>query len=78
MPPMTDSENRTPLPNYEAWLEFIVGQCEINLTAKYCAERIEQLSDLRAPSTKSFLQCYGDDYRVDVISWFEQAATTAS
>ncbi|MEM6278092.1 MAG: hypothetical protein AAF733_01340 [Verrucomicrobiota bacterium] len=75
---MSEAANRMPLPNYEAWREFITGQCEIALTASYCHERIEQLNDLRAPATKSFLQCYGDDYRMDVISWFEEAAAAAS
>ncbi|MEM7600832.1 MAG: hypothetical protein AAF357_05400, partial [Verrucomicrobiota bacterium] len=62
---MITSSVRIPLPNYEAWQEFIVGQCEISLTNDYCQERIAELGNLKAPSTKSFIQSYGDDYRID-------------
>lgn len=72
------SSNQAPLPNYEAWREFIIGQCEISLTEAYCHERIEKLSDVSIPATKSFLQKYGDDYRMEVISWFEKANASAA
>ena len=75
---MLNSANRRPLPNYEAWCEFTLGQCGITLTKSYCLERIKELEDLRAPATRSFIQSYGDDYRVEVISWFERAASEGS
>ena len=71
---MLTSSNSPPLPNYEAWREFTLGQCGITLTESYCLDRIRELENLRAPATRSFIQSYGDDYRIDVISWFERAA----
>lgn len=63
---------------YQEWRAAITGPCGLTLTKDYCETRIKALNDPAEPSTKSFTEAYGDDYRQLVISWFEQAAHQAT
>lgn len=72
------SGNNEPLRSYEIWHEFTTGQCGLDLSRSFCFERIEELRDDSASTTKSFVACYGPSYREMVVSWFERAAVAAS
>jgi len=61
---------------YEEWHEAITTRCGLTLTKTYCEERIRALSDPKDPSTRSFVELYGDRYLAKVVSWFERASVT--
>jgi hypothetical protein len=60
----------------EEWHEAITTRCGLTLTKTYCEERIRALSDPKDPSTRSFVELYGDHYLAKVVSWFERASVT--
>ncbi|MEO1335076.1 MAG: hypothetical protein AAFV29_05515, partial [Myxococcota bacterium] len=53
----------------------ITVKCKIPLTGDYVEKRIEALCDTQDRTTARFIALYGDDYRLRVIRWFEQART---
>lgn len=71
---METSNPGEPLKSYGTWYAFATGECGLKLTPSYCRERIDELLDAGRPSTKSFLESYGAEYRDRVVSWFERAA----
>jgi hypothetical protein len=63
---------------FSEWRRAITVRCGLTLSRDYCAERIAALRDDTIPTTRNFIKDYGEDYRVLVISWFEQAHHEAS
>jgi len=59
--------------NFHEWRHCIEVKCGIPLTASFILQRIEALSDLNNITTKEFTRLYGEDYRVQVIQWYQQA-----
>ncbi|NJM37719.1 MAG: hypothetical protein HC845_07590 [Akkermansiaceae bacterium] len=63
--------------SYQEWREAITGKCGLELDRAYCEERIAALADFSIPSTRSFLDTYGQDYLATVSSWFQRASEEA-
>ena len=59
--------------NYNEWRNAITNLGGFTLDRPYCEERIAALADETIPTTKSFLQAYGPEYRDLVVSWFTRA-----
>lgn len=59
---------------YEQWRESYGARCGITLTADYARERLAALNDPADRATREFTACYGEDYRRQVVAWFERAA----
>jgi hypothetical protein len=62
---------------FHEWRDAITRRCGLELTAAYCAERVQALMDSSVPSTKNFVETYGEDYLRNVISWFRRAGEEA-
>lgn len=60
---------------YAEWRQCITVDCGIELTADYIQARITALRDNNDSHTSRFVTMYGDDYRDQVVRWFEQAAS---
>ncbi len=77
------SETMT-LSNYADWKHCITQLCGIPLTGPYIEERLTALRDPANHTTQKFVSMWGEDHRLRVIGWFEQAqqeqggTTTAS
>ncbi|MBG7607342.1 MAG: hypothetical protein N2A42_00545 [Luteolibacter sp.] len=65
-------------PNYFEWHSAITGPCGLTLSRSYCQERIAALADPKNPSTRSFVETYGETYLEQVSAWFQQAKTEAT
>jgi len=63
--------------DFEEWRRAITLRCGLTLSRDYCAERIAALQNEAVPSTRSFIETYGENYRQTVISWFETARLQA-
>ncbi|MCH8473786.1 MAG: hypothetical protein LAT55_00990 [Opitutales bacterium] len=63
---------------YGEWHKAITLRCRLKLTKAYTKERLQALQNDAEPTTKEFLQTYGEDYRKQVIHWFERAHREAS
>ena len=61
---------------YDEWLRCITHDCGITLTRAYLQERIQRLRDGNAPDTTRFIELYGYEHRLAVLSWFEKAFAT--
>ena len=59
--------------NYQEWRHCIEVKCNIPLTKNFITTRIEALQDLSEDETVKFQKLYGDDYRLQVLEWYEQA-----
>jgi hypothetical protein len=64
--------------DFEEWHRAITLRCGLTLSHDYCAERITALQDEAVPSTRNFIDTYGETYRQTVISWFETARRQAT
>lgn len=64
--------------NFSEWRKAITVRCGLTLSRDYCAGRIAALRDDTVPTTRNFINDYGENYRALVISWFEQAHNEAS
>lgn len=64
--------------NYDDWRRTITCVCRLELSRAYCQERQRALADEQDPATRSFLECYGLDYRDLVVSWFRRAENEAT
>ncbi len=61
------------LKSYEDWKHCITVLCGIPLTRPYIEERLTALRDPADPSTQKFVATWGEQHRLCVIGWFEQA-----
>lgn len=57
--------------SFEEWQHCITVKCGIALTESYCRKRIEALENTKAYETEKFTALYGDDYRQQVLGWFQ-------
>lgn len=67
-----------PLRTYDDWKHCIVELCRIPLTEPYVAQRLQELRDESNFNTRKFVNSWGDNHRMQVIAWFEQAQTELS
>ena len=58
---------------YMEWRHALTEKCNISLSSEYARSRILALQDLGNSATREFTSKYGDEYRQQVIQWFEQA-----
>jgi len=75
---MNTNHRDDPLRSFEEWHAYSTGQCGLKLSGAYCRERVSELRDDTSPSTRSFVESYGQRYRDTVVSWFERAASEAT
>ena len=64
--------------NFSEWCRAITLRCGLTLSRDYCVEWIAALRDETIPMTQNFIKNYGENYRTQVSSWFEQAHHEAS
>lgn len=63
----------TSLRSYDDWKYCIESLCKIPLTRGYVAQRLEELRDTNNFTTRKFARTWGDEHRMQVITWFERA-----
>ena len=61
------------LKSYEEWKHCITQMCGIPLTGPYIEERLTALRNPADYNTQKFVGMWGDQHRLRVIGWFEQA-----
>jgi hypothetical protein len=61
------------LQTFEDWKHCITVLCGIPLTRSYIDQRLAALRDPADYSTQKFVAAWGDQHRLRVIGWFEQA-----
>ena len=59
--------------DFREWKNCIEVSCGIPLTTAFATKRIAELNDDNNHHTKEFIRLYGNTYRLQVISWFEQS-----
>ena len=64
--------------NYGEWRDFIEVKCRLPLTQQVIQERIAALGNESDNETKKFRDLYGDDYWMQVRSWYQQALGDAN
>lgn len=63
--------------DYQEWREAITTLGGFTLDQEYCEQRINALKDDTDKGTQSFIEVFGEEYREQVINWFQQALTEA-
>lgn len=63
---------------YQEWREGLTVKCRQPLTAEYAEGRLNALRNDRDKTTREFIKVYGEDYRQQVIRWFERARNEAT
>ena len=58
---------------YERWRRCITVDCGLALTPAFIKTRLAELRDNNAHRTRRFIECYGENHRARVITWFERA-----
>ena len=61
------------LKSYEDWKHCITVLCGIPLTKSYIEQRLTALRDPANNTTQKFVPMWGEQHRLRVIGWFEQA-----
>jgi hypothetical protein len=61
------------LKSYEDWKHCITVLCGIPLTTPYIEQRLIALRDPSDYTTRKFVATWGEQHRLRVIGWFEQA-----
>ena len=61
------------LTSYEDWKHCITVLCGIPLTEPYIEQRLAELGDPANNTTQKFVAMWGEDHRLRVVGWFEQA-----
>ena len=61
------------LKSYEDWAHCITQLCGIPLTVPYIEQRLTALRDPGNSATQRFVATWGEQHRLRVIGWFEQA-----
>ena len=59
---------------YESWRHCIEVKCGLSLTPEFLQTRITILGNPEHPESRRFADLYGDSYRKQVLTWFQQAA----
>ena len=60
--------------NYAECRQALTVRCGIRHTPEYVRDRITALQNPADRSTAEFIDCYGEAYLRQVITWFEKAA----
>ena len=58
---------------YAGWRVCIEVHCGIPLTPAFIAERLAELRQRWHPSTRRFVELYGEEHLACTIGWFERA-----
>lgn len=61
------------LESYADWKTCIEHYCGIPLTQTFVAARVSELSDMNHEKTRRFIETWGEQHRLRVLSWFETA-----
>ena len=61
------------MKTYEDWKHCITRLCGIPLTGPYIEQRLSDLRDPANHTTRKFVGMWGEEHRLRVIGWFEQA-----
>ena len=61
------------LKSYEDWKHCITELCGIPLTGPYIEQRLAAMRNPADTMTQKFVTMWGDQHRLRVIGWFEQA-----
>ena len=61
------------LKSYEDWKHCITVLCDVQLTGPYIEQRLTALRDPANSTTQKFAAVWGEQHRLRVIGWFEQA-----
>lgn len=61
------------LKSYDDWKHCTTVLCGIPLTRPYVEQRLTALRDPTDPTTQKFIATWGEEHRLRVIGWFEQA-----
>lgn len=61
------------LKSYEDWKHCITMLCGIPLTGPYIEQRLAALRDPANNTTQKFVAMWGEQHRLRVIGWLEQA-----
>ena len=57
--------------NYSSWRHCIEVSCAIALSPDYIAKRIAILADSTHKETVRFKNLYGEEWRQQVLAWFQ-------
>lgn len=63
--------------DYTSWRYCIEVKCGLALTPQFLQARIAALGDPRHEESQRFAKLYGEQYREQVLAWFQRAATEA-
>ena len=66
-------ENAIIPHDYETWHHCITVDCGLELTPDYVKERITSLQNKKDFRTQQFVRLYGQQHRLNVLSWFQRA-----
>ena len=66
-------ENAIIPHDYETWHHCITVDCGLELTPGYIQERITSLQNKKDFRTQQFARLYGQQHRLNVLSWFQRA-----
>ncbi|WP_104402411.1 hypothetical protein [Vibrio penaeicida] len=59
--------------NFNEWRHCITVECGISLTPDYIEKRIQALHSEKDEHTRQFVRLYGEQYKQQVVTWFERA-----
>ena len=60
--------------DYSSWRYCIEVKCGIALSPEYLANRIAILGDSTHQESIRFARLYGEDWRQQILTWFQRAA----
>ena len=66
-------ENAIIPHDYETWHHCITVDCGLELTPDYIQDRITSLQNKKDFRTQQFVRLYGQQHRLNVLSWFQRA-----
>lgn len=66
-------ENAIIPHDYDTWHHCIKVDCGLALTPGYIQERITSLQNKKDFRTQQFVRLYGQQHRLNVLSWFQRA-----
>lgn len=61
------------LKSFEDWKHCITVLCGIPLTEPYVEKRLTELRDPANTTTQKFVAMWGEQHRLRIVGWFEQA-----
>lgn len=64
--------------NFAEWRHCITVECGISLTPSYIEKRIQALQSEKDEHTRQFVRLYGEQYKQQVVAWFERAKAEAA